>query len=71
MNIVNPVDTILLKSILQRGAEKGKHDVEDIKAILEHVELDLNYLKKRLLEANALEYTTPLFEKLGVPLTKG
>jgi hypothetical protein len=35
VRILHEVDTILLKAMLQRGEEVGKHDLEDIKAILQ------------------------------------
>lgn len=52
-NVMNPVDTILMKSILQRGQDIGKHDFEDIERLLRTTEIDHKYLRKRLPEINA------------------
>lgn len=68
VNLVDPVDSILLKSILQRGAEQNKHDIDDIKAVVEAIEIDTTYLRKRLEEADALELASPLFHSLGIQL---
>lgn len=53
--LCNPVDTILLKAMLQRGADKGKHDLEDIEALLKFVTIDKNYLSQRLVECGSDE----------------
>jgi hypothetical protein len=68
VKLVDPVDSILLKSLLQRGADQGKHDVEDIQAMLEAVKIDTPYLRKRLEETQALDAAAPLLSKLGVDL---
>lgn len=66
IKLVDPVDSILLKSILQRGADVGKHDSEDIEAVIKTVSIDTNYLRERLNEAQAVERVAPLFQRLGV-----
>jgi hypothetical protein len=53
--LINPVDTILLKSILQRGATEKKHDFEDIAHIVGKVKLDREYLEKRFEECGCDE----------------
>jgi len=58
----------LLKSILQRGPDQGKHDVEDIEAVLRSVEIDGDYLRQRLVQADALELAAPVFDRLGLAL---
>jgi predicted nucleotidyltransferase len=68
VNVVDPVDSILLKSILQRGADQGKHDLEDIKAVLQNVDIDTDYLYKRLVQAGALELARPVFTDYGIKL---
>jgi predicted nucleotidyltransferase len=68
VKMVDPVDSILLKSLLQRGADQGKHDIEDIEAVLKTVEIDTPYLRKRLEEVNGLELASPVFLRLGVQL---
>ena len=68
IQLVDPVDSIVLKSLLQRGTDQGKHDVEDIEAVLAAVDIDTAYLRKRLVEAKALDLAAPLFNKLGIDL---
>lgn len=68
IKLVDPVDSILLKSILQRGAEQGKHDLEDIQAVVETIDIDESYLRHRLKEAHALEKARPVFSRLGLEL---
>ncbi len=68
IKLVDPVDSILLKSILQRGADQGKHDLEDIEAVVETIDIDTSYLRRRLEEAHALEKARPVFSKLGINL---
>jgi hypothetical protein len=53
VRLCNPVETILLKAMLQRGAEENKHDLEDIEDLLKVVEVDKEYLNRRLLEVNS------------------
>ncbi len=50
VRILNEVDTILLKAMLQRGKELGKHDLEDIEAILRTKTINKEYLSQRLVE---------------------
>jgi hypothetical protein len=52
VRLCNPVDTILLKAMLQRGVGQGKHDLEDIEDLLKVVTVDGNYLASRLAELN-------------------
>jgi hypothetical protein len=55
VRLCNPVETILLKAMLQRGAYENKHDLEDIADLIGVVDIDKNYLDKRLIEINADE----------------
>jgi hypothetical protein len=64
----NPVDTILLKAMLQRGPEEGKHDLEDVQALLRVVEVDCGYLEERLAEVNADERVRGFLDRLVHPL---
>jgi hypothetical protein len=52
---VAPEDTVLLKAILGRGAEVGKHDLDDIAAIVHNVPLDRNYLWDRINETGSAQ----------------
>lgn len=64
--LANPVDTILSKAIGQRGPEQGKHDLEDIEALLKVVEIDRDYLKQRLPEFGADERATNCLRKFDL-----
>ena len=46
--VIPPEDNILLKAIMGRGPEVGKHDWEDVRAMLAHLpSLDWEYLRWR------------------------
>lgn len=62
----DPADTILLKAILQRGKEEGKHDLRDIKDLLKVVDIDKEYLRKRMLECNADERVFSCLKGFGL-----
>ena len=47
MPVIPAEDNILLKALWGRGAEQGKHDWEDVRAMLAHVEVDWAYLRWR------------------------
>lgn len=64
--LANPVDTIISKAIGQRGPEQGKHDLEDIAALLKVVEIDRDYLKQRLPEFRADGRVTTCLRKFGL-----
>lgn len=46
----NPIDTIIIKSFMRRGAEQNKFDQSDARALHEADLLDGHYLEKRLRE---------------------
>lgn len=50
VRLCNPVDTILLKAILQRDIAEGKHDFSDIEALLQNEAIDHGYLEERIKE---------------------
>ena len=66
VRVLNEVDTILSKAMLQRGKDLGKHDLEDIEAILQTQDIDKEYLKKRLLEVNPDERLIKVLKKFGL-----
>lgn len=63
VKVLNEVDTILLKAMLQRGEDIGKHDIEDIETILKYKTVDKEYLQKRLLEVNQDERLLSVLKK--------
>lgn len=69
ISLIDPVDTLLLKAILRRGAEQGKHDLEDIEAVSKKIALDHPYLVQRLAEANALAETKAVWQKFGIAVS--
>lgn len=62
--VMSPEDNIVLKAILQRGPEQGKHDIEDIKDILKNESIDLAYLQARICKCHAEERVNPLLRSL-------
>jgi hypothetical protein len=50
--LCNPIDTILLKVMLQRGMDQGKHDLQDIEDLLKVLTVDRSYFARRLAELN-------------------
>ena len=47
--VIPPEDNIILKAIWGRGSEQGKHDWEDVQAMLAHLPaIDWDYLRWRL-----------------------
>lgn len=63
VRLLNVVDTLLLKAILQRGKEEGKHDLKDIEALLKYCRIDKNYLLKRLAEVGSDDRLIHLLKK--------
>jgi len=62
---VAPVeDNVLLKAMLQRGEDQGKHDLPDIRCMLENQAVDHGYLVKRMRLYNAEKRARPLLETL-------
>ncbi|MEM2928064.1 MAG: nucleotidyltransferase [Nitrososphaerota archaeon] len=62
-------DNIILKAILQRSEKEGKHDIEDIKSMVENERIDFKYLKERIKKYQVEEIVLPVLEKLGIKLS--
>lgn len=62
----DPVDTILLKAMLQRGGEESKSDIADIEALLKVVSIDKKYLAERLKETGSDERMLLVLRKFGL-----
>jgi hypothetical protein len=71
--VIPPEDNILLKAIWGRGSEQGKHDWEDVQAMMAHLpSLDWDYLHWRASACDpqqpvqqALERLEELWRRLG------
>ncbi len=61
--VISVEDNIVFKAILQRGEKEGKHDIEHIKDMVKHEEIDVEYLRKRLKECNAEKRAKPLLRE--------
>jgi hypothetical protein len=69
---IMPVEDILIfKAILQRGPQRGKHDLEDIQAIAQTPgnRLDLDYMNERAVACAALERVAPCLRRFGITLS--
>lgn len=57
-----PEDVLLIKELLQRGADVGKHDIEDIDNFLKiYPDLRFEYLKNRIRKLGAEDRTKGIF----------
>lgn len=68
IHLVDPIDSLVLKSILQRGPEQGKHDLEDISAVLQATDIDTEYLRRRLDESGAFDIGALVFKNFDIEL---
>jgi hypothetical protein len=66
IKIVNPVDTLLLKAMLQRGENQGKHDLDDMRSVLSQIEIDREYLNARIKETKTRELTADVWLGFGI-----
>jgi len=63
--VIPPEDNILLKALWGRGPEVGKHDWEDVEAMLAHLPaLDWEYLRWRASTCGPQEQVQQLLERL-------
>jgi predicted nucleotidyltransferase len=59
-----PEDVLLIKALLQRGQDVGKHDLEDIQAFLKiYPDIRYEYLKQRIRDLGAEERIGDIFSK--------
>lgn len=57
-----PEDVLLIKALLQRGQDVGKHDIEDIRNFMKiHPNLRMDYLEKRILSLDAKDRVENIF----------
>lgn len=63
--VIPPEDNILIKAVWGRGPEVGKHDWEDVEAMLAHLpDLDWKYLRRRAAELGPREQIEQLLKRL-------
>lgn len=67
--VMSVEDNIILKAILQRGEDKGKHDIEDIKSMIAHEKIDLQYLEERMEKCQAGKRVKHLLKCLTLSLS--
>jgi len=57
-----PEDVLLIKALLQRGLDVGKHDIEDIRNFMKiYPNLRMDYLEKRILSLDAKDRVGNIF----------
>jgi hypothetical protein len=64
MPVIPAEDNLLLKAVWGRGAEQGKHDWEDVAAMLAHVEVDWAYLRWRAAQCGPTPGVQRVLERL-------
>jgi hypothetical protein len=63
--VIPPEDNILLKAMSGRGPEVGKHDWEDVQAMMAHLPtLDWEYLRRRASACGPRHRTEPVLARL-------
>ena len=59
-----PEDVLLIKALLQRGADVGKHDIEDIRNFMKvYPGLRMDYLEKRIRDLGAEKRVGHIFKQ--------
>lgn len=64
--VLAPEDVLLLKLLLNRGPEQGKHDRDDAAGIVRRQPLDAAYLRERIAAMRLNGAVTPSLAELGV-----
>jgi hypothetical protein len=62
--VMSVEDNIVFKMILQRSEERGKHDVEDIRSMVAHEKIDLEYLVERIRKCHAAKRVNLLLRSI-------
>ena len=66
LNLLDPVDTLLAKAILNRGIEVRKHDISDAKKLLLAKKIERSYLLQRANEMHVDERVYSTLASIGV-----
>jgi hypothetical protein len=64
--VLAPEDVLLHKLLMGRGADQGKHDLDDVAGIIRRQALDSAYLAERMRLINAPPALRTQAETLGV-----
>jgi len=67
--VANPLDTMILKSVLQRGPKLNKHDAEDIASLVKAYPVDASYVEKRIAEVQLQSRELDFLAMCGVEIT--
>lgn len=62
--LMSPEDNIVLKAILQRGSEQGKHDIQDIRDIIRKQKINEQYLHRRIKKCHSQKRAEPMLQTL-------
>lgn len=62
--VMSVEDNIVLKGILQRGEKEGKYDIQDIRSMIAHERIDLEYLEERMRKCQAEKRVKPILQSL-------
>jgi len=66
--ITNPFDTIVIKSIMQRGAEQDKFDFPDSQSIISNCNMVQNYINNRMTEISLTDREIQFLKKAGLKI---
>ncbi len=68
--VVSPEDNLVFKAIMQRGPECGKHDLEDVQALLSATggDLDWDYVSRRAARCGALARVQACLVTMGITI---
>lgn len=64
MRLIPVEDVLLIKALLQRGQDLGKHDIEDIRAFEQVYTLDKAYLQRRIATLGAQERVRSVWQEM-------
>lgn len=64
--LYNPVDTIAIKSVVQRGAEQNKFDLQDVQSLHRSCDIDYGYLAARAKEIGLDGRAWEFLERAGL-----
>ncbi len=68
INLLDPADVLLMKTILGRGQEVNKHDIRDAKQLLKTGTIERDYLLQRAVEMNVDERVYSTLATIGARL---